>query len=505
VNRLRELAALLDEVATIDWRHPSWWATIAAVAAFERWPLGAGRDVDTDYLSSDGGPRADTFMATPQVVADAASAIAAAVTQARAAWDALVELDGTLPGQPLLCQLDRRAALVRRRPLGQPRRVAFATPTGVYVATLESTPSGDGAVVDALAAVYRGEPAPRLLERVDPLGDRSLDAAIGVSLMLEDPSTGRHVHRRVWTRAGGPWLGLGRTADLSLVTTSHMVVDGYGHALIAARVLAAPLVETLSARARRRLGDVPLEPGPALAEALPLGVATCALGEPARFVELLHATAATLERVYRRQLSPRQRAAAAFAPTLQVPIAPGERDDPLRLRRRVAPGLVSVRMSEGQLEHPRALQARLGALIAREAACAGVLSRVREAARRMPLPAAVKRRSLQAGAVPHPLAPPIEVLAGRGCLSSLACSPDDTPRMPLVAVSAPALDPSIGDPRGGSVLTVVQHEGGTTVTVSGTGVAGTRAGAAAFLGEWRAALARARALTAAAGALPETG
>ncbi|HUH04825.1 MAG TPA: hypothetical protein VML75_22665, partial [Kofleriaceae bacterium] len=136
---------------------------------------------------------------------------------------------------------------------------------------------------------------------------------------------------------------------------------------------------------------------------------------------------------------------------------------------------------------------------------AGALGRLREAALRVPLPSSIKRRSLRAGAVPHPLAPPIEVLAGRGCLSSLGFPAAETPALPLYAVSAPALDSSVADPRGGSVVTVVHGAGGSAVAVSGTGLAGTEAGARAFLREWQRGLVRAAALTSRAGALPETG
>lgn len=503
---MRELRALLDEVAEIDWRHPAWWGSVAATAAFERLPARGGHDLDAGYLTSDGGPRSDTFMATPCAAADAAHAVAAGVVQARAAWDALATLDGTLPGQPLLCQLDHRGALARRRPLSQPRRAVFATPSGAYVATLGERATSDGELVRELARAHAGHPPARhRLTRVDPRSDALLDAAISVSLLLEEPATARHAHRRGWNTAGGPWLGVARAVDRAFVTTSHTVVDGYGHALIANAVLAAPVPDTLIAAARRVLDGAPLEPAPALAQALPLGIAVGELLAAPRFAELLYATGWALERIYRRDLSPAQRRRARFTPTLQIPIAPGAPDDPARLRRRVAPGLIALRMHRGELEDPTALRARLGALIAREAACAGALGRLREAALRVPLPASIKRRSLRAGAVPHPLAPPIEVLAGRGCLSSLGFPPGAAPPMSLQAASAPALDASVGDPRGGSVVTVVTGAETSTVTVSGTGLAGTEAGARAFLRAWEQGLERASALRSRAGALPEVG
>lgn len=503
---MRELRSLLDEIATIDWRHPSWWALVAATTLFERWPARSGRDLDADYLSSDGGPRSDTFMATPSRGLDAAVAVASAVAMARSAWDALVDLDGTLPGQPLLQELARRSSVIRRRALGRSRRVVFATPVGLYLATLGADPGSDGELVAQLAALCAEQGgAPHRLTRVYPHQDELLEAAVAVSLWREDLESARHAHRRAWNRAGGPWLGVARTADLALVTTSHTVVDGYGHALIAARVLATPVPVTLIALARRYLGESQLVCAPVQAGACPLGIATGELGEPARFVELLYATGWALERMHRRELSPSQRRNERFTPTMQIPIAPGHRSDPARFRRRVAPGIVALAMHRGVLEHPKVLSARLGELIAREGACAGVLGRVRTAALRLPLPIFVKRRSVGAGVVPHPLVPGIEVLAGRGCLSSLVFAAHERPEIPLYAGSAPALDPSIEDPRGGSVVTVVQGSDQVTVTVSGTGLAGTEAGARSFLVEWERGLARARALTAKAYEFPEAG
>lgn len=488
VRSARELRALLDEIAEIDWRHPAWWTLVAATAAFERWPVRAERDVEDDYVTSDGGPGADTFMARPRPLADAARELAAAVVGARAALDALDALDGSLPGQPLRRQLDRRGRLARRRQLARPRRVVFATPTGAYGAELAGDPSADVELVRELArACVRAPASARRLERVASDDDRPLDAALGVSLAIEEPSTARHAHRRCWNAGGGPWLGLARTPELAAVTTSHLVVDGYGHALIARAVFAgvdAGVPDTLIAAARRELAGAALPPAAVLAEARPLGVAVADLDARPSFAELLYATAWASERAYRRHWSDAARARARFSPTVQIPIAPGDRRDPDRARRRVVPGLVALRMRDGELESPEALRARLGALLAREAACAGVLGRMREAALRMPLPSAFKRRSVAAGGAPHRLLPPVEVLAGRSCISALAFPRGDEPADSIYAVSAPALDASPADPRGGTVVTVVH----TAVAISGTGLAGTAAGARAFLDDWRTGL-----------------
>lgn len=99
---------------------------------------------------------------------------------------------------------------------------------------------------------------------------------------------------------------------------------------------------------------------------------------------------------------------------------------------------------------------------------------------------------MSSSTVPHALVPAIEVLAGRACLSSLGFAPGELPTIPLYAASGPALDSSSADPRGGVVLTVIRGVGRSTVTVSGTGLAGTEAGAQAFLLEWMEGLTHAR-------------
>ena len=57
-----------------------------------------------------------------------------------------------------------------------------------------------------------------------------------VALGDEPIETARHGHRRAWTERGGPWLGLGRAGGVAVVSTCHLIVDGYGHALITARI-----------------------------------------------------------------------------------------------------------------------------------------------------------------------------------------------------------------------------------------------------------------------------
>ena len=68
-------------------------------------------------------------------------------------------------------------------------------------------------------------------------------------------------------------------------------------------------------------------------------------------------------------------------------------------------------------------------------------------------------------------------LAGRASLSLIRYPPDERPRGPLAGASSPGLVATDDDPMGSFVVTIVHHQGGCTVSVNGTGAAGTDAGA----------------------------
>jgi hypothetical protein len=165
-----------------------------------------------------------------------------------------------------------------------------------------------------------------------------------------------------------------------------------------------------------------------------------------------------------------------FSPTIQIPVAPGARDDPQRWHRRVVHALVSVRFADGVPEPLDAFAARLSAAIAREATGDGLITRLITAAARLPVPLAVKRRNV-VGARSRFFDAPVEVIAGRASLSLLRL--DGAP--PLVAVSAPGRVLAPDDPRTSSVLTIVAGTDGAIATLAGTGASGTHAGAAALL------------------------
>src|SRR5262249_50433697 len=142
-----------------------------------------------------------------------------------------------LPDQPLLRALAWRDGWLTRVPLpAGPARVAFATPRGAALADLAAP---DEALAAALGAVCAGRPPRPPLAPIHPAGRAPRPAAIAVALAPEELATARHLHRRAWTAGGGPWLGLGQTAALELVTTCHLAVDGYGHGRVASLIFAA--------------------------------------------------------------------------------------------------------------------------------------------------------------------------------------------------------------------------------------------------------------------------
>jgi hypothetical protein len=277
-----------------------------------------------------------------------------------------------------------------------------------------------------------------------------------------------------------------------VVTTSHLAVDGYGHALLADHIFSR---EDATPRGRRnqlieaaRFGlgtssgfgaaDHPSE------VSQPLGIAVTELEEMPPFSAAAYALGRCLEELYRGHFSPQARRRARFSPTFHVPVAPGERSDPMRRRRRVVPGLMSVRMRDGEFEEFAEFAVRVGLQLDSDMAQRGAFARMARAALRAPLPAAAKRRLVAAGVAPRRWLPLMETLAGRGCLSLLRFCEGDQPRSLLYAVSSPALVEPSGDGLGGTVLTLVESQGRAAATMSGTGLAGSDLGSRTFLEMW---------------------
>jgi len=440
--------ALIDEIADVRWRDPAWLALLGGAHLAETWA--AIRGVPATYLHSDAEPHGDTFMGWPSPAPTRlADAIADAILDARAAAAALISLDGTLPSQPLCVSIrsGRAASLIP----ANPHLVTFVIGARKCVLDASLPPI---ALSEALANPIalsggRAQASPQ-----------SKGSSIAVVIGDHAPGLARHLHRRAWTHAGGPWLGLGRAGELAVASTCHLVVDGFGHAAISRAISNRDPDRELRAQlanaARAVCGDAPIPALPPLAAAPPLDVAYRRVASLPRFAPLAYNLGTLLHDGSTR-----------FSPTIQVPVAPGRSDDPARFRRRVVTALLSVRFTDdGRIPEPlAAFTARAHAAIAREAAGRGLLSRLLAATAALPIPLALKRRSL-VGARSPKLAGPVAVLAGRSSLSVLRVAAGP----PLVAISAPGLVLPPDAPRSTSVITATVEPGGAaTVAVATTG------------------------------------
>jgi hypothetical protein len=448
LGRIGELRALVDEVAPASWADPRWWALVSTIAAAET------RRADGAYLLSDAGPATDTFMAWP--APRPRDPIGEAIALARAARTAIAELDGALIDQPLAGTIAIDAGGARMVPVALDA-VAVAAGSRVAIAPLAAT---DAALVAAIAHLLAHGTV------VAPLVPRDRDRARAfctISLGDEAWPTARHGHRRGWADlapgapgTGGPWLGLARAGDHLLASTCHYAIDGHGHALLAARI--AQTVAATPAPSPAPSADPavlpPLADVPGVA---PLALAWRAWPGPARAIPIAY----RLGTILGAELGIRR----GKSPSIQIPVSPGDRDDPDRWRRRVLPALVSVRFADGVPEPPAVFAARARAAIAREADRKGLASRVLAAGRALPMPLRWKRRIAASPGGSSPwIAPLFDALAGRGCVSMLRLPPWG--ETPLVAASGP----SRTDATGSVVVTLVDSgAAGTTVAVSGTG------------------------------------
>lgn len=445
-HRTTDLHAELAGIVELH-AEPAWWLFAGAVA------LAEGVRRRTTYVISDAAPTTDTFLGShsPSV----GDAIADAIARAHAARAAIRELDGELPEQPLavaICRDTHTGARTERNDLGV---AAFAI--------------GDRCVLARLADDIGDEqPLARRLAHAAHEPQAAGVPFVCVSLGDEPIETARHGHRRAWTDAGGPWLGLGRSGELALVSTCHLAIDGYGHAWLSSRI-AAHHARLLPLAPR---GDAfvvpPLAPAP---ERVPLGIAWRPLPSPApRALPLAYALGRLLHRTGGHPGAP-------FSPTFQIPIAPGERADPLRPRRRVVPSALSVRFASGEPEPFAAFAARARAILDREAVGRGLCARLLGVARAAPLSLTWKRAAFST-ARPRWLDRLAEVVGGRACLSRIRTG---FPLGPTCAVSSPARTGTDRDPIGACVVTVIDDGDAAAITVCGSGLTGTQAGAEAFL------------------------
>ncbi len=486
-SRQREVHDQLS--AVIDPRDPRGWV-FSSVAALGASIASALPTRAHPYLISDAAPRQDTFMgAALPPPPDRASAIVEAVFLAFAARQCLRALDGELPDQPLATILDRRGA-ARSHP-SDLRYAAFLLDGVVWVAELgpeRLSPDALGARLDELVRAL-ASPAGSSLRRLSS-ADASSTPFVCVCVDEGEPAYLRHSARHAWRGGLGPWLGLGRARELRAVATSHFALDGYGHAWLTADVLDAAAALSLRYRAAlcasvlsaardasaRRTLLAPPPPRRAAPREFPppLGIATRAIPSPSPRVTPL---AYRLGQLLARRLPARPSAAP---PTVFIPVAPGLRSDPLRVRRRVSAVVVAVHREGGGPEPYARFADRAASAFAAEAAGRGLHGTLHRAASGLPLPLRWKRE-LIGNYRPRGLGELPAALGGRACLSSIRMRERRLP--PLVAVSCPVLLPSAEDPVGGCLLTIVDDGHQATITASGAGLAGTDAEAAALLEE----------------------
>ncbi len=460
LERARELAQMIGEVADLAIWHPAWAALLGGMGVLET--LAAGAPAGQSYerfLGANGGPAKDAVMGWLR-----GRARHDLLARARAGLAALARVDGTLPGQPLHVCVGWRDGWLEKRALGPGAPVAFSGARGVVVA-----PASEAGV----RAVRRWDESGVLeAPAARPAPEAPTPAALAISLREQRLDQARHVHRMAWTAVGGPWTGIADSGVLTVVSSCHLVTDGFGHGRVTSEI-----ARELAPRAA--LADGPLDLGGdagATAGAAPMGVAAERLPSPA-LPAAAWAFAHALDELC-AGASPR------FTPTFQIALAPGDADDPDRLAARVVFALVSVRRGES----PAAFRARLRPQLTRELAGRGALTRMSDALAAAPMPDALRRRLMGADGQPSALIPPIETLGGRGCLASLRY-PGHPPPVPLVAASSPALTPTARDPRGGFTLTLLHDEQGCTASMCGTGLAATHAGARRALDAWLRALA----------------
>jgi hypothetical protein len=170
---------------------------------------------------------------------------------------------------------------------------------------------------------------------------------------------------------------------------------------------------------------------------------------------------------------------ARFSPTIQIPVARGQKNDPLRLRRRIVSATISVRFDHGKPEPFAHFEARVRAVFEREAAGHGLVSRLLAAAAAVPVPVSWKRQSISARR-PRWLESFAELIGGRALLSRIAL---DFPSPPMAAVSSASRIASVSDPFGGCVITLIEDGTRGMITLAGTGFVGAATQATAILDE----------------------
>ena len=446
LRRTDELQRELAAIADVDRR---WWLLAAGVALAEPY---APKEM---YLACDAEPDADTMMMFRAAVP--ANAVTDAIARASAARTALREIDGTLPGQPLAVTVKRSdGAITVPSALDV---AAFAAGAHCLVARLDD-PTLPQQLVDLLAGR-----TPKPWPGATPF--------VTVSIGDDATATARHGHRRAWTQSGGPWLGLGRSNAWAVVSTCHLVVDGYGHARLTTRIAELMATATANPRAPTPNAANVIPPLVDFKAAVPLVIVWRELTAPTpRLIPLAYRLGILL---HQRLGQPQAR----FSPTIQIPVARGHAEDPLRLRRRIVSATTSVGFDRGQPEPFAYFEARLRSVFAREAAGTGLVSRLLAAAAAVPVPLAWKRQSIGVHRRPW-LEAIADTIGGRALLSRIAL---DFTAPALAAVSSPSRLASAHDPFGGCVITLVDDGNNGMLTLCGTGFVGDTVQSTAILDE----------------------
>jgi hypothetical protein len=445
------------------------------------------------YVVNDGEPHYDALMAwEASPPPDRVTGLVEAVLSAVAARESLRAIDGELPDQPLCTTLDRRSDC--KSVPSELRHVAFVLDGETWVAELASqlrgvqdtSPSRISSSQIPLAplctlASALADPAASSL--LTPLAASPHVPFVTVCLDGEKPELVRHTHRHGWLGERGPWLGVGRAGQIRAISTAHFAVDGYGHAWLTAGI--AHRTAELFARHGAAMCAAVLAAHPALAARLrgpdpgqtihpcrlvdrpePFGLAWRVLpaGGPAlRAIPLAYRFAQILARI-----APQPGLLASRSPSIRVPVAPGDKRDPLRVRRRVNAALVAVRYHDGTPEPFEAFAARVATTFAAEATGSGMLATLGRATAALPVPLRWKRRvigGLSTGSRNRWLGDLPATLGGRGSLSVIRLREWTSP--PLIAAGSPAI-----------VVTLVEDGERAMMTASGSGIAGGTAAAA---------------------------
>ena len=303
-DRARQFREELNAVADVNWLHPIWYALIWESSFLHR-SDGVTGDAMQTYRSANGGPHSDTFMAQPGNLSGSLTLrVARAVMGATVALEELGHLQSRLRGQMLQSCLQWERGWLNPKSLEaeETRNAVFITPRGCFLGRAEASQAVTIGLALCRLLATGDRSSPDVLRPIDGRHSKAVRAAVAVSLFPQSAPQCRHLHRCGWSQGGGPWLGLGETADWQFVSTCHRAIEGFGHALLTQQILArvAERAPGLGATLENQLA-VPL---PTRLEAVPplsfpepaLGLATRFLPQGGgRFVHQAYATGRALQ------------------------------------------------------------------------------------------------------------------------------------------------------------------------------------------------------------------